>query len=139
MPPKVVLCNGVFDLLHTAHVRHLEEARVMGDVLIVGLTRDEFVGKPGRPILRESERREMLMALRCVGAVMLCKDSLEALEQWKPSIFCKGADYKEKGLLPAEIAFCKEHGIQIRHTKPNPQTTTGLIERIACTFQLPAV
>lgn len=139
MPPKVVLCNGVFDLLHTAHIRHLEEARAMGDCLVVGLTKDEFVNKPGRPIVRESERREMLMALRCVGAVMLCKDSLEALEQWKPRIFCKGADYKAKGLLPAEIEFCKKHGIEIRHTKPNPQTTTSLIERIGCTLQSQAV
>lgn len=130
--PKLVLANGCFDLLHVAHIRHLEEARRMGDVLVVGLTMDAFVGKEGRPIVPQNERMEMLKALRCVGSVMLCRNSLEALEVWKPAIFVKGADYIEKGLLPEEIAYCKKHGIQIKHTKPNPQTTTKLMERIKC-------
>ena len=127
-----VLANGCFDLLHVAHVRHLEEARAMGDELVVALTIDECVGKPGRPIVPQQERMEMLWALRYVTAVGFCRDSLDALATWQPQIFCKGADYLDKGLLPAELDYCRAHGIEIRHTKPNPQTTSGIIERIRC-------
>lgn len=127
---RLVLANGVFDLLHVAHVRHLEEARKQGDALIVAVTMDAGVGKAGRPIYPQEERMEMLQALRCVSAVSLCMDSLEALELWKPQVFVKGHDYIEKGLLKAEIEFCAKHGIEIYHTKANPQTTSGIIERI---------
>ena len=128
---KIVLCNGVFDLLHVAHIRHLEAARKMGDCLMVGLTDDEHAEKEKRkPINSQQERMEMLLALRCVSQVSLCNNSLDALEQWLPQIFCKGHDYLEKGLLASEIEFCAEHGIEIRHTPENPQTTSGIIERI---------
>ncbi len=129
---KLVLCNGVFDLLHCAHIRHLEAARKMGDYLVVGLTMDCGVSKKGRPIIPEDERLKMIRSLRCVSAVTLCRDSLEALKQWRPDIFCKGGDYRKKGLLPAEIRFCEEHGVKIAHTKYDPLTTTSIIERIKC-------
>lgn len=126
----IVLANGCFDLLHVAHVRHLEAASKLGDSLVVGVTADSGVNKSGRPIFGQDERLEMVKALRCVSAASLCQDSLEALEQWQPAIFCKGHDYLGKGLLPAEIEYCKSHGIEIVHTKFNPQTTSGIIERI---------
>lgn len=132
---RLVLCNGVFDLLHVAHVRHLEQARTMGDYLVVGLTMDRHVGKPGRPIINEMERKEMLEALRSVSAVTLCKDSLEALEQWKPNIYCKGFDRKQLGLLSAEKQYCAAHGIEIRFTRENKQHTSAIIERVRqCEF-----
>lgn len=100
--------------------------------MVVGLTMDKHVNKPGRPIIGEDERREMLLALRCVTAVCLCKDSIDALEQVRPDVFCKGDDYVAKGLLREEIEYCMGRGIEIAHTKPNPQTTSGLVERIKC-------
>ena len=108
----------------------------MGDYLIVGLTIDSEVGKGGgRPIIPQDERREMLQSLGCVSSVILVRDSLDALQQVKPHIFVKGHDYTVKGLLPEEIAFCKAHNIEIRHTSFNPQTTSGIIERIRqCEF-----
>lgn len=66
----VVQCHGTFDLLHIGHVRHLEAARALGDVLIVTLTADRFVNKgPGRPVFTELLRAEMLAALDCVSYV----------------------------------------------------------------------
>ena len=127
---KLVLCSGIFDLIHCAHVRHLEEARKMGNRLVVGLTLDEFVGKPGRPIIPQNERMEMLLALACVSNVSFCKDGVEAMKFFRPQIFCKGHDYLMKGLLDAEIEYCREHGITMRFTSENPQTTTSIIERI---------
>ena len=130
---KLVLCCGVFDLFHLAHLRHLQEARSIGDYLVVGVTTDAGVGKPGRPIRPQDERLEIVKAIRWVSAAALHADSIEALEKWKPQVFVKGHDYLagvKKGLLKREIDYCIAHGIQIAHTKPHPQTTTGIIERI---------
>ena len=130
---KIVLCNGVFDLLHVAHKRHLEEASKWGRV-VVGVTKDACVGKPERPIIPQKERLEMVRSLSFVSDAALCGNSLEALRVWKPDVFCKGHDYLKKGLLREEIAYCKRHKIQIVHTKENPQTTSNIIERIKCGF-----
>ena len=107
----------------------------MGDKLVVALTLDEFVNKPGRPIFTWAERVSMLLALRCVDDVSAAKNSVDAIYSWKPAVFVKGSDYAEKGLLPAEVKACKEVGAQIRFTKEHPPTTSALIARIkACAF-----
>jgi bifunctional ADP-heptose synthase (sugar kinase/adenylyltransferase) len=104
----------------------------MGDKLVVALTLDEFVGKPGRPIFKFAEREKMLLALKCVSDVSSTKNSVEAIYLWKPVIFVKGSDYLGKGLLPEEIEACKKVGAEIRFTSPCPPTTTEIIERIKC-------
>ena len=130
---RVVLCCGVFDLLHVAHIEHLSEARGMGEWLVVGVTRDSGVGKGhGRPVIPEDERAECVVALYCVSQVILCDDSIDALERIKPHVFCKGSDYLKKGLLDSELKFCHENGVDIRYTKPHPRTTSSIIERIKC-------
>ena len=130
---KIVLCCGVFDLLHVGHIRHLEEASMQGDRLIVAVTQDDTVGKVGRPIIPERERLEMVYALRFVWSAGLTKDSIAALHTWTPNVFCKGADYVKNGLLPAEREYCQQNGVEIYYTRPNPRTTTSIIERIQCT------
>lgn len=130
---KIVLANGVFDLLHVAHIRHLEEARSMGSLLVVGLTSDAAVGKgPGRPIIPQADRLEMLMSLKCVYDATICNSSIEALKYFTPQVFAKGHDRKEIGLLQEEIDYCKAHSIEVKFTKPNQQTTSKIIERIKC-------
>lgn len=124
----LVLANGCFDLLHPGHVRHLEEARRMGDFLVVGITMDRYVGKRGRPIHTQEERLDMVKALRCVNAASLCKDSLEALVQWKPDIFVKGPDYRKRPLL--ERHYCARQVIRIAFTSAKPYSTTKMIARI---------
>lgn len=127
----IVLAAGCFDMLHVAHKRHLEQASQWGDV-VVGVTKDSNVNKPGRPIIPEGERLEMVKSLKCVTDARLCLDSIDALREWQPDIFVKGSDYRKKGLLDSEVEFCRNNGIEIRFTNPNPQTTTGIIERIKC-------
>ena len=129
---RLVLCNGVFDLLHCGHVAHLREARNLGDYLIVGLTLDEHVNKPGRPIQTWEERAEMLRALRSVNAVYRCRNAVDAIMSWRPTIFVKGGDYADKGLLKEEIDACKLVGAEIRHTAYVPITTTDIVKRIKC-------
>lgn len=129
---RLVLCNGCFDLLHPGHVAHLKEARTFGNSLIVALTLDAYVDKPNRPIIDWEGRAMMLLELRCVDDVIATKNSVDAIYAWKPSVFVKGSDYVNKGLLPEEITACKEVGAQIRFTKEHPPTTSSLIERIKC-------
>ena len=129
---RIVLCAGVFDLLHAGHVAHLMEARAMADYLIVGLTLDEHVGKPGRPIMSWDERAAMLRELRCVSAVAACRDSVEAIKKLRPHVFVKGGDYVKKGLLKEEIEACALVGAEIRHTAYVPITTTDIVQRIKC-------
>ena len=93
---RVALCHGVFDLVHLGHVRHLEEARGFGDVLVVTLTADAFVNKgPGRPVFNERLRLESIAALESVDHV--------ALNQWPTAVetihLLKPDDYP----LPAEV------------------------------------
>ena len=129
----LILANGVFDLLHVSHVRHLEEARRMGTRLVVGVTRDKYVNKTGRPIIPENERKEMVEALQCVSDVILCDSGTDAIMYFQPDIFVKGDDYRAKGLLKEEIDLCTELDIDIKFTRPNKITTTSIIERIKCT------
>jgi rfaE bifunctional protein nucleotidyltransferase chain/domain len=94
---RVVQCHGVFDLLHIGHIRHLESARESGDVLVVTVTRDEFVGRgPGHPTFPLKLRIETLAALACVDYVApnpkpTAADSIRML---KPDVYARGPDYR---------------------------------------------
>jgi rfaE bifunctional protein nucleotidyltransferase chain/domain len=94
----VVWTNGCFDLVHAGHVRSLQSARALGDVLVVGINSDASVRRlkgSGRPILPAVERAELIASLRCVGyAVVFDEDTPEeCIRRLRPDIHCKGADY----------------------------------------------
>src|SRR5712692_3399295 len=95
---RLVLANGCFDLLHVGHVRSLQAAAALGDVLVVGLNSDASVRRlkgPGRPVLPEAERAELLAALECVDHVLVFPDDEPSvvLRQLQPEVHCKGAEY----------------------------------------------
>lgn len=95
---RVVFTNGVFDILHAGHVRYLETARGLGDVLIVGVNADASVRAikgPARPINPEHERAEILAALAFVDAVVIFDDETPAslIEMIQPDVLVKGADW----------------------------------------------
>ncbi len=128
---KVVFTNGVFDILHAGHVRLLEKARGLGDVLIVGLNRDDSarrLGKgKGRPINRFEDRAEVLCALGCVDAVVgFSEDTpLELIQQLKPDVLVKGADYRK-----SQIAGSEHAGQVARIALKKGYSTTALIRRL---------
>src|SRR3990167_11073056 len=69
---KIVLCHGVFDLVHPGHIRHFQAAKALGDVLVVTVTADEYVNKgPGRPVFIQGLRAESIAALGCVDYVAI--------------------------------------------------------------------
>jgi rfaE bifunctional protein nucleotidyltransferase chain/domain len=94
----VVFTNGCFDLLHPGHIRTLEQAKELGDVLIVGLNSDRSVRQlkgEGRPVLPELERAEILAALECVDAVVIFDEPTprEVIARLLPDILVKGSDW----------------------------------------------
>src|SRR5262245_28221211 len=94
---RVVLCHGPFDLLHIGHVRHFEQARKLGDVLVVTLTPDRFVNKgAGRPAFAETLRAEFLASLACVDHVAVNRwpSAVETIRQLKPAVFAKGNEFR---------------------------------------------
>ncbi|MBC8102315.1 MAG: D-glycero-beta-D-manno-heptose 1-phosphate adenylyltransferase [Cytophagales bacterium] len=102
---RVVFTNGVFDILHVGHVRYLEQARALGDALLVGINSDASVRRlkgPTRPLNAQEERAEVIAALRCVeGTCVFDEDTPHALiEVVRPSIHAKGGDYQTPDALP---------------------------------------
>jgi len=94
----IVHCHGVFDLLHPGHIRHLAEAKRMGDVLVVTITPDRYVNKgPHRPAFTETLRAEVLAALDAVDYVGINRwpTAVEAIELLRPDVYVKGQDYKQ--------------------------------------------
>lgn len=93
----VVLCHGTFDLIHTGHIRHLQEAKRQGDILFVTITADKYVNKgPDRPVFSEILRAENLSALSCVDYVGIIDSQTaeEPILRIKPRVYAKGNEYK---------------------------------------------
>lgn len=93
-----VFTNGCFDLLHLGHIRYLQDARALGDFLVLGLNSDEsicFLKGSGRPLVPEDERAEMLAALACVDYVTIFpeKTANALIDALHPAIYVKGGDY----------------------------------------------
>ena len=117
---KVVLTNGCFDILHVGHVRYLEGARKLGDVLVVAINSDASVKRlkgPDRPILTENERVALVSALRCVDHVVVFDepDVTRILQALRPAIHAKGTDYTEASVPEREPGLERE---QANHRQP---------------------
>ena len=94
---KIVLCHGVFDLLHVGHIKHFKKSKSLGHILVVTLTADKFVNKgPNKPTFDENLRAESLASLEVVDYVCInnFKTSINILKKIRPDFYCKGADYK---------------------------------------------
>lgn len=110
---KIVFTNGCFDILHVGHVRYLNEAKALGDILILGLNSDSSVKSlkgSNRPINNESDRAEVLSALKAIDYVVIFdeKTAENIVGEIKPDIYAKGGDYSIDTLPEAKIVA--EHG-----------------------------
>jgi rfaE bifunctional protein nucleotidyltransferase chain/domain len=133
----VVWTNGCFDLVHAGHVRSLQAACTLGDVLVVGINSDASVRRlkgSGRPILPASERAELIAALRCVEHVVIFDDDTpeECIRLLLPDIHCKGADYKPPHGKPIpEAALVEGYGGRVAFLPlVEGLSTTELIRQI---------
>ena len=105
---RVVFTNGVFDLLHRGHAEYLEDARALGDRLVVGVNTDASVRRlkgPSRPIVGEQDRAALVRALSCVDLVVLFDDDTpqRLIEAVKPDVLVKGADYTPEAIVGREF------------------------------------
>ncbi|MFQ5737788.1 MAG: PfkB family carbohydrate kinase [Acidobacteriota bacterium] len=134
---RIVLCHGVFDLMHIGHVRHLQQARRMGDVLVVTVTPDRFVNKgPHRPVFNESLRSETLAGLDCTDYVAINQwpRAVEAIRLLKPNFYVKGPDYRDveadlSGAIRQEEEAIRSVGGQLAFTDGLTLSASHLINQ----------
>jgi rfaE bifunctional protein nucleotidyltransferase chain/domain len=146
---RIVFTNGVFDLMHIGHLRYLQMARAMGDLLVVGINGDASTRRlkgPTRPLVPEAERAEMVAGLGCVEAVTIfTEDTAEELVRLlQPEVYVKGGDYTISngnpgtpsatgvGMKPLpEAAIVLAYGGRVELVPYVPgHSTTELIDRI---------
>ena len=130
----VVTTNGCFDILHVGHVRYLEKTKTFGDYLIVLLNSDKSVKSikgPTRPVNNELDRAEVLSALRCVDYVVLFDEDSprNLLDEMKPDVYTKGADYNMDTLPEADIM--KKNGTKVEFIDfVEGKSTTNIINKM---------
>jgi len=138
----IVHCHGVFDLLHIGHIRHFEQARSMGDVLVVTLTPDRYVDKgPDRPAFPERLRCEALASLHCTDYVAVNEwpTAEETLRLLRPHFYVKGSEFKNTssdvtGKIGREERVAAELGIQLAFTDDIVFSSSNLINRYLADF-----
>ena len=137
---RIVFANGAFDLLHVGHVRYLEAARACGDWLVVGVNSDRSVAAakgPGRPILPERERAELVAALETVDAVTIFDEDTpeELIRSLAPHVHAKGTDYTPE-TVPEREAVASSGGRTVIVGDPKDHATSDLIARIRASASL---
>ena len=133
---RVVATNGCFDLLHFGHVTYLQQARQLGDLLVIGVNSDASCRRlkgHQRPLVPEKQRAAVLAALACVDAVVIFREKRahRFLAVVQPDVYVKGGDYRPETFDPRERAVLTATGAKIRILPFVPSfSTTGLIQKI---------
>jgi len=131
---SVVLANGCFDILHVGHLRYLQGARALGDILVVAINSDKSmraIKDSGRPILGQDERVALVSALRCVDYIVLFDepDVSRVLDVLRPAIHAKGTDYTEQTVPERDQVL--SYGGKVRITGDSKgHSTRDIIEKI---------
>jgi len=132
---RIVFTNGCFDLLHIGHTRYLEEAKGLGDRLVVGLNSDDSVRQLAkgmdRPIVTAAQRAELLAALACVDYVTIFDepDPLALIQALRPDILVKGGDWSTDRIVGKEFVEAKGGSVRTIPLVPDI-STTAIIQRI---------
>jgi len=138
----VVQCHGVFDLLHIGHIRHFEQAKKLGDILVVTVTPDRYVNKgPHHPAFPDNLRAESIAALDCVDYVAINSwpTSVETIKLLKPDIYAKGSDYRDagkdySGKITDEEAAVRSVGGNIAFTEDITFSSSSLLNKYLPVF-----
>ena len=135
---RVVLANGCFDLIHVGHVRYLQGAKAEGDLLIVAVNGNRSVAAlkgPGRPLLDEVERAELVAAMEMVDWVVIFQEGTvsSVIELLRPDIHCKGTDYSEQS-VPERDVTRRFGGVTRIVGDPKEHSTRDLIGRVLDRF-----
>jgi rfaE bifunctional protein nucleotidyltransferase chain/domain len=125
---SIAFANGCFDLLHVGHIRYLQDAARQADVLIVGVNGDDSVCKlkgPGRPVMEEQERAELISAIHGVSYVTIFRDESPArlLGVIRPDVHCKGTDYTAESVPERDVVQSYGGRVAIVGDAKNHSTT----------------
>jgi D-beta-D-heptose 7-phosphate kinase/D-beta-D-heptose 1-phosphate adenosyltransferase len=126
---KVVFTNGCFDVIHVGHIRYLKEARALGGVLVVALNSDRSAAviKPGRPVVPEGQRAEVVAALEMVDYVTLFDEDTpyEIIRRLGPDVLVKGGDWSKEDIVGSDL-------VPKTHSLPYVEgiSTTAILEKI---------
>jgi rfaE bifunctional protein kinase chain/domain/rfaE bifunctional protein nucleotidyltransferase chain/domain len=139
---KVVQCHGVFDLLHIGHIKHLNHAKSVGDILVVSITADKYVKKgPGKPYFNERLRAEALASLASVDYVVINHDAtaIKAINAIRPDFYMKGVEYQDAesditGKITEEEEAVRAVGGQLNFTKDIVFSSSALLNRYFSPF-----
>lgn len=131
---RIVLTNGVFDLVHYGHLSYLRSARELGDLLVVGINGDDAVTRlkgPGRPYVRDVDRAEVIAALAPVDLAVIFTEPRadELLRRVRPAVYVKGGDYSPETLPEYDTAIDVGASVDLISYLPG-YSTTALLERI---------
>ena len=115
---SIVFTNGCFDILHIGHIQYLEAAKLLGDILIIGLNSDNSVSElkgPERPINQQDDRACVLASLRAVDVVVLFEEStpLSLISEIMPDVLVKGGDYTLDAIVGADIVLAHQGKVEI--------------------------
>jgi rfaE bifunctional protein nucleotidyltransferase chain/domain len=131
---RIVLANGCFDILHVGHVRYLEGARALGDVLVVGINSDEQVRRlkgAGRPFVPERERAEIIAALRPVDFVTIFEEPTveQLIRAIRPNIHAKGTDYTAETVPERDVV--RSYGGRVAIVgDPKDHSSTEMVKKV---------
>ena len=130
----VALANGVFDLLHVGHVRYLQGAKALADLLVVAVNSDASTRAckgPSRPVVPEAERAELVAALECVDSVVVFdqSDVRAILRSLRPEVHVKGSDYTEESVPERDVVLSYGGRVAIAGD-PKDHSSTALLEKL---------
>lgn len=131
---KIVFTNGCFDLLHAGHVKYLQKARALGDLLVLGLNSDASVRRlkgAKRPLICEDERAHILAALNCIDFVTIFDEDtpLELIRQLKPHVLAKGGDYSLDAVVGRDVV--EEYGGRVELVSfVDGKSTSSIIDKV---------
>jgi D-beta-D-heptose 7-phosphate kinase/D-beta-D-heptose 1-phosphate adenosyltransferase len=135
----IVFTNGCFDLLHVGHVKYLQAARQLGDLLVLGLNSDESIRRlkgPNRPLIGEEERAHILAALNCIDYVVVFDEDtpLKVITALRPDILVKGGDYTPDGVVGRELVESYGGRVELINFVDG-KSTTNIINKILESYQ----
>ena len=142
---KIVLCHGVFDLLHIGHLKHFESAKKYGNILIVSVTPDKFVNKGlNRPYFNSEQRMECLSSIQVIDLVVLNNSptAVDIIKKIKPNYYCKGPDYKNfkddvTGQIKNELLAVKKTGGKLVYTDDPNYSSSTILNKSGVIYDLP--
>jgi rfaE bifunctional protein nucleotidyltransferase chain/domain len=131
---SIALANGIFDLFHVGHLRYLEGAKALADVLVVAVNSDASTRRnkgPGRPVVPESERAEIVAALACVDHVVVfgSRTVVPLIRKLRPDVHVKGTDYTPE-TIPEAAEVARYGGRAAVAGDPKDHSTTDLLRRL---------